>query len=154
MMLSAQGTLSQPKLGRQVYDAINTNHLEKVKSLMPTLREMEVTVDNLQLTKKEKEELLESHSKRIETHGAETMLRIVEGFKEIRTDFESSHCADKPTLGDITSKTLKLKDGLEIAHIRINYACGANLKTIKFSSIKTDFGWRVLGDLELIDKEL
>lgn len=153
--LSGFRTTDGPKLGKQIYEAINANDLEKVQSFIVTIRELEATVENSEMGEDEKADFIADFSSRLKSgkySRDKKLYQVEKAFYEIRTNIENKQCKDGVILGEITSKTLKLRNHIEIGYLTINYSCKADSEAIKVTVIKTDFGWRIFERLRLVDK--
>ncbi len=141
-----------PKLGKQIYDAICNNDLEKVKSFIVTAEEIATSIENSEMDDDQKANLISQFSKRLKAGEDEKNQQIEKAFSKIRANMESKDCVEALTLGEITSKTHTLKNRSgEIGYLRINYSCNSDMETIRVTVIKTDFGWRILDNLRLMD---
>ena len=146
-------TMDEPKLGKQIYEAIHNNDLEKVKSFLITQEEMEKTVENSEMNDGKKADFISDLSNRIKSLEDKKNQQIEDGFNQIRTNIASKNCEGGIQPGEIKSKTHKLRDHIEIGYLHINYSCETDTETIKVTVIRTDFGWRILENLTLLGKE-
>lgn len=141
-----------PKLGKQIYEAITNNDLEKVKSFVVTAEEIATTIENSEMDEDIKADLITQFSKRLKARKEEKIQQIEDAFHKIRANMASKQCEGGLVLGEITSRTHNLRDlSGEIGYLNINYSCQSDIETIKITVIKTDFGWRILENLRLID---
>ena len=145
-------TLDQ--LGNEIFDAINNNDLEKVKSLIVSIEEIETTVNNSDMPEDKKSTFKSQFSMKIKSDMDKTITKIEEGFLKIKENIDSKKCTNGVSIGEITPKTNKLRNlPIELGELEIQYSCKDDIERINVEVIKTESGWRILEKLRLVYKE-
>lgn len=139
---------SPTDLAHEIFRCISKNDKKDFVKLIATTSDLEKTTDELQLDSIQKNSLRKELINKFESQRAQNEKTFLQTFDLVFKDLNYS----KWKITEIKPETNKLKLGIELSELSINYLTKKKTRTLKVKIIKTVNGWKMLEKIRRIEQ--